>query len=159
MRTTKTTIHAFVKIINIAILFSVLLFSSCAYRQSCMDILLEFTQKNDGLPYGGIYLSGADEGSENFLSPSLIKVLYYDGAAEYEFSMIEEYAIYLSDQPKPCEVAVYKCYSRSDTLTVAAMCLERIEKLKILLADTAFAEIPPRADIDIKGHFVIVTML
>ncbi len=147
----------FIKIASVAILLAVLV--SCGDRRNTEDILFNITKRFDDLPDGNVYLSSATEGSENFLSASVIKSLYHDGADEYEFSMIEEYAIYISSFAKPSEIAVYKCYSRSDANLIASMCLKRIEKLSIMLAGTAFSEIPLRADIDIKGHFVIVTMV
>ena len=147
----------------IGILLSLLLFlpplSSCTERRSAEDILFDITKDLTDLPDGKVYLSGAAEGSEGFLIPSVINALYYEGAAKNEFSLIEEYAIYVSDFAKPCEVAVYKCFSRSDTGRIAAMCLRRIENLCVILKGTSFFEITQRAKVDVKGRCVIVTMV
>ena len=147
----------FIKFVILVVLLSLL--TSCTDRGSAQDMLFNITKEFDDLPDGSVYLSKNGGDSENFLSATMINTLYHDGAAEYEFSMIEEYAIYISEFAKPCEVAIYKCYSRSDTNLIASMCLGRIEKLTVMLAGTSFAEIPLKADVDIKGHFVIVTMV
>ncbi len=141
-----------------SILLILFLLTSCKDTRSAEDVLFNITKDFDDLPDGSVYLSNAEEGSEKFLSVGIINSLYHDGAAEYEFSLIEEYAIYISSFAKPCEIAVYKCYSASDTDLIASMCLRRIEKLRIMLAGTSFAEITDAADVDVKGHFVIVTM-
>ena len=150
-------LNFFIKIASIAILLALL--TSCTDRESAQGMLFNITKDFDELPDGSVYLSSAEEESENFLSATMINTLYHEGAAEYEFSMIEEYAVYISEFAKPCEIAIYKCYSRSDTNLIASMCLKRIEKLTIMLTGTSFSEIPLKADVDIKGHFVIVTMV
>ena len=143
----------------ICILLALLSLGSCDSEKSAEEILFSITQGQDSLPNGTVYTRSAPEGSQNYLSGSMIKTLYHESAEEYEFTLIEDFAIYLSSFAKPCEIAVYKCYSRSDTDLIASMCLKRIEKLRIMLAQTAFCEIPENAKIDIKGRFVIVTML
>ena len=148
--------------ILILILFILLLpslFSSCKDNRRAEDILFNITKDIDDLPDGNVYLKSADEGSESFLSPMIISALYGEGAISYEFSLIEDFAVYLSSFKSPCEVAVYKCYSASDTDLIASMCLSRIENLKIILAETSFSERLSNATIDISGKFVIVTML
>ena len=148
--------------IFILILFILLLpslFSSCKDNRRAEDILFNITKEIDDLPDGNVYLKSADEGSESFLSPMIISALYGEGAILYEFSLIEDFAVYLSSFKSPCEVAVYKCYSASDTDIIASMCLSRIENLKIILAETSFSERLSNATIDISGKFVIVTML
>ena len=147
----------FIKITSIFLVL--LLLTSCGEKRSAEDVLFDVTKDFDDLPDGNVYLSSAKEGSQNFLSVTIINSLYHEGAAEYEFSLVEEYAIYISEFAKPCEIAVYKCYSASDTDLIASMCLRRIEKLCVMLSETSFSYIPQNADIDVKGHFVIVTMV
>ena len=135
------------------------LFSSCNDNRRAEDILFSITKDIDDLPDGNVYLKSADEGSECFLSPMIISALYGEGAVSYEFSLIEDFAVYLSSFKTPCEVAVYKCYSASDTDLIASMCLSRIENLKIILAETSFSETLSNATVSVSGKFVIVTML
>lgn len=146
----------FIKITSILLLLFLL--PSCKDTRSAEDVLFNITKDFDNLPDGSVYLSSAEEGSKKFLSVAMINSLYHNGAAEYEFSLVEEYAIYISSFAKPCEIAVYKCYSASDTDLIASMCHKRIEKLRVMLAGTSFAEIIDAADVEVKGRFVIVTM-
>ena len=154
---TKSRKHDFfIKFASILLLLFLL--PSCKDTKSAEDVLFNITKDFDDLPDGSVYLSSAEEGSQKFLSVSMINSLYHDDASKYEFSLIEEYAIYISNFAKPCEIAVYKCYSSSDTDLIATMCLRRIEKLRAMLAGTSFCEIIDSADVEVKGHFVIVTM-
>lgn len=147
------------KIILFLLLVSLLLFllSSCRKTESAEDILLSITKELDSLPYGNLYLKSAEEGDAAFLNEEIIKALYGDGAVEYEFSLIEDFAVYLCPK-EPCEVAVFKCYSSSDTDVIATMCLRRTDALCILLEGTPYNNIPKNAKVDISGHFVTVVM-
>ena len=149
----------FIKLISVFIVFLIPILSSCGYSKRSENILFDMTKNFPELPDGTVYLSSTEEHNQKSLIPDMINSLYHEGAAEYEFSLIEEYAVYISDFAKPCEIAVYKCFSRSDTNLIASMCLRRIEKLSVMLKGTAFSEIPLRAEVDISGHFVIVTMI
>ncbi len=133
------------------------LFTSCGDTRNAEDTLLSITKNLDSLPYGNLYLKSAEEGRAEHLTATTITSLYHEGAAEYEFTLIEDFAIYLCPK-EPCEVAVYKCYSASDTDLIAAMCLRRIDSLRILLEETPYNEIPKNAEVDINGRFVIVIM-
>lgn len=136
----------------------VILLTSCFAEGSAEDLLFEITKEIESLPDGTVYLSSAKEGSKNHMDESIIKNLYHESAYDYEFTLIEEFAVYVS-YSKPQEIAVYKCYSRSDTDIIASMCLSRIEKLSVLLAETSFCDIPKNAVVKIHGRFVTVTML
>ena len=155
----NTKLYCIIKFTSILLLLLLPPLCACTDQKSAETILFDITKDFTELPDGSVYLSSAEEGSKNFLVPSLINSLYYEGAAEYEFSLVEEYAIYISDFAKPCEIAVYKCYSRSDTNLIASMCLRRIESLRVILKDTSFADVVMNAKIEIRGHFVIVTMV
>ena len=149
----------FIKLISVLIVLSISILSSCGDSRYAEDILFNITKNFPELPDGTVYISSSEEENKNSLIPDMINSLYHEGAAEYEFSLIEEYAVYISDFAKPCEIAVYKCFSRSDTNLIASMCLSRIEKLSVMLKGTSFSEIPLRANVDIRGNFVIVTMV
>ena len=146
-------------LISILIVILIPLLSSCGDGRHAEDILFNITKNFPELPDGTVYISSFEEENKNSLIPDMINSLYHEGTAEYEFSLIEEYAVYISDFAKPCEIAVYKCFSCSDTNLIASMCLNRIEKLSVLLKGASFSEIPFRANVDISGHFVIVTMV
>ncbi len=135
------------------------LFSSCgeSNKKSAEDILLSITKDLDALPYGNLYLKSAEEGEQEHLNTDAIASLYHEGANEYEFTLIEDFALYLCPK-EPCEVAVFKCYSKSDTDLIAAMCLSRIDMLSTALEETPYSDIPKNAKVDIKGRFVTVVM-
>ena len=135
------------------------IFTSCEDKRTPEDILFNITKDISTLPEGKVYLGRAEEGSAAYLSPMMISALYGEGAVSYEFTFIEDFAVYISSFAKPCEVAVYKCYSASDTDLIASMCLSRIENLKTVLAGTSFSESILNASVEISGRFVIVTMV
>lgn len=141
--------------VTIALVLS--LFSSCGDTRSAEELLLSITKDLDSLPYGNLYLKSASESDASFLTNDTIVSLYHEGAVDYEFTLIEDFAIYLC-QKEPCEIAVYKCYSSSDTDLIASMCLRRIDMLRILLEETPYKDIPKKAKIEISGKFVTVIM-
>lgn len=144
-------------VIIISILIS---FSSCVSSQkSSEELLSELAGKVPELPYGTVYLSDAEEGESSYADSALLKSLYGESATEYELPLTENFAIYLSSFASPCEIAVFKCYSASDTEILAGMCFNRIEQLSVLLASSEFSERVSRADVRVSGRFVIMTML
>ena len=147
------------KITLFAIILALLLsLVSCSDTRSAEDILLGITKDIDSLPFGNLYLKSAKEGDISHATDTLIQSLYYDRATEYELTLVEDYAIYIASH-KPCEVAVYKCYSASDTDVIAAMCLSRIDKLCVWLAETPFSDIPKNASVKVNGRIVSVIMV
>ena len=123
--------------------------------RSAEDILYEICNDME-LPAGSTYLSAAEEGSEKYLSDHLIESLYGKKAKEENFSLIEDYAIYLSSFAAPYEVAIFKCFSSSDTDTVASMCLQRADVLAVVLRDTGFSYLSERVNVTVRGHFVVM---
>ena len=136
-----------------------LILPSCKDTRSAEDILFGITKDISTLPHGNVYLKSAEEGGAAYLSPAMISALYGEGAALYEFTFVEDFAVYVSSFARPCEVAVYKCYSASDTDLIASMCLSRIDNLKVVLSGTSFSDIVSSATVRISGKFVIVTMV
>ena len=80
----------------------------------------------------------------------------YGDEAERGFALLEDYAIYLSSFSVPYEVAVFRCRSTSDTDTIAAMCLGRIDAMRVLLHDTEYAKVLEKARVTQNGRFVIM---
>ena len=95
----------------------------------------------DGLPSGQIYRSDASEGEAAY------------------FSLLEEYAIYLSSRESPYEIAVLRCYARSDTDRIAEMCLVRVEHLRIGLAGTPYRAHADAATVRVEGRTVILSLI
>ncbi len=147
------------KIVLFTVIIALILshLSSCGETRTAEDVLLSITKNLDSLPYGNLYLKSAKEGEAAYLTRDAITSLYHEGAREYEFTLIEDFAIYLCPK-EPREVAVFKCYSSSDTDLVASMCLRRIDMLRIALEETPYKDVPKRAKVDISGRFVSVVM-
>ena len=131
--------------------------AACGCDESAEDILYR-TCSTLELPSGTTYLSGAPEGSSSYFSTDTIVAMYGEAAPIEVFPLVEEYAIYLSQFAEPYEVAVFKCYSRSDADTVAKMCLERTEMLKVSLRDTTYSELAESAKVEIDGKLVIMVV-
>ena len=130
---------------------------SCAAEteKSSFDILCEL------LSYAGekeenaiLYSSLADLGELGYMDDSVRNTLYGEKYTEEYFSLLEEYAIYLSGR-QAGEVAIFKCNSRSDTDVIARMCLERADTLKVALRGTALEEKTRSIRTEIHGRFVL----
>ena len=133
--------------------------TSCAGdNRSAEDILADITDDIADLPDGNVYKKSAEEGDKGFLSPALCEALYGANAQRDKFPLTDDFAIYLSSFAMPCEVAVFKCYSASDTDVIAGMLLSRISELKILLAESEFLYLADSATVEIDGRFVIMKM-
>lgn len=142
----------------ILLLFLVLSLVSCSTDdRSTDDILDEMVSVLPSLPSGTVYRSSAQEGDEDFMSGSLAKAMYGEGADKM-FSTVEEYSVYLSSFAEPYEIAVFKCYSRTDAHGVLAMCLTRRDILQISLRGSAFYELCDDIRIISRGRYVIMCL-
>ena len=143
--------NIFLIILSLSILFGAV---SCRQSERAEDMLYRICTELE-LPSGETYLKSAEEGSAGYLDQSMINTLYGKEGASV-FLLIEDYAIYISSFAVPYEVAVFKCYSRSDSDSVAELCLERIETLKVILRDSEHFELVQRARVEIKGRYVVM---
>lgn len=132
--------------------------TSCAPRRvSAAELLTELQSELQELPEGKVYLCAAEEGSDGFFSPALREVMYGEGTEEI-FSLIEDYAIYLSSFATPCEIAVFCLRSASDAAEVVAMCLARADALRVLLRETGASDMKDSIRIVSKGKIVLMGM-
>lgn len=146
------------KISCVLLIILLVSFSACKKAEpSTEELLSSITNEMPSLSYGTIYLSTADEGTRHYMSSALFSVLYGDGS-EAPRSLIEEFAIYLSSFQLPCEVAVFKCYSPSDTERIEKMCLMRLSSLKKHFKATPHESVAEQATIIKKGSFVIMAL-
>lgn len=147
----------FCRSISAVILVSLILLASCTSSASTAEeIFADVFEKCDSegdIPDGVLYLSGSSEGKDSYLSESMVGVLYGSSAWEEIFPLAEDYAIYLSSFAVPFELAVFRCYSKSDTDTVGAMCLARGDGIKALINIGEFGE-STRVKVMIKGRYV-----
>ena len=131
------------------------LFVGCAGEpRSAEDMLLEICVSLS-MPAGRVYFRAAEEGSENFLPVDTTEVMYGEDAEEI-FALVEDFAIYVSEIASPREVAVFRCYSSSDTDSVAAICLERVDMIRVLLKDGGASELAQGAQVTVRGHYVVM---
>ena len=144
----------------LAVFAASLLLISCAREyeaQSACEILFDVMKRTDGLPYGIIYRSDASEGEESYMSSSLLLTLYGEDASSL-VSRTDEFAVYLSSFEKPYEIAVFKCFSVSDAYEIAAMCLSRAERLRVLLHSTDWRALADSARVEQSGRVVVMTV-
>ena len=120
------------------------------------QVLLALTEAEIGLPAGQIYLASAGKEEASYLSPDLISALYGKGELPWQLSLIEDYGIFLSITQHPCEFAVFRCYSRSDTDLVAAMCHERLDALCAHYGETEYERYTEQAAVAVIGKHVLL---
>lgn len=135
---------------------AVLTLPSCAPKANSAEDILRCICASVELPAGQTYLSLSEEGEKNYLSPDTAEALYGSDSLEEDFPLIEEYAIYIAASA-PCEIAVFRCRSRSDTDDVAEMCLERADMLGTLMKGTALDEL--YGQISVTRHKKYVLMI
>lgn len=136
-------------------LFSV----SCGEKQIHAETLLEELREVSGeMPEGSLYLSGAEEGSDTYFSPSLRNAMYGEDAEEL-FSLLEEYAVYLSSFASPCEIAVFRSASVSDAERITAMCMGRADTVRVLLRQTEFRDMTDSIRVICQGKYVIMGLI
>ena len=123
---------------------------------SAEAILSSLMEEADGsLPTGSVYLSRAEEGSNAYPSPSLLRAMYGETAEEI-LGLTEDYAIYLSSRAFPAELAVFRCYSASDADRIAALCLNRRDDLQVALRGTAWEARSDSVWVVGRGRFVVM---
>ena len=131
--------------------------SSCAKAPSCSELLISALEvSGESCERNGLfYFSEAIEGEAQYLSPQVIKSLYGEDAAARYFSLVEDFAIFVS-QRTPGVLAILKCYSRSDTDEIAGMCLQRADAIKVGLRKSEYAEKSKSICVRVYKSFVVL---
>lgn len=143
--------------IGIAVLLCLCLIACEGQEAGVAEVLAELTEVCETLPDGEIYRSGAEEGSEGYLSPYLAESLYGENVGAL-FDTVEEYAIYLSSFVVPIEIAVFRCYSATDAHQIEAMCLNRGEALRVALRGTEFEALSDSLRVLCRGRYVVMLL-
>ena len=139
------------------VLSILLLLCACAKEQATAAQVLDALVKAEiGLPAGQIYLSAAPEDDASYLSPDLMAALYGEGELPWQLSLLEDYGLFLSAAQHPCEFAVFRVRSRSDTDDVAAMCLSRLDTLRSHYKNTQYASYTQNARVVVIGKYVLL---
>lgn len=160
-------------------LFSVLL-SSCRSRPTVSALeVLEAMLATSPVPAGDLYVlpdtpsftlaQNREDGnaakihtaSPDLLSSSLgsSKISHADqGISAFLDSVVDDGAMRFSTGSAPCEYAVFRCISRSDTEAVVELLLERKEALRRQFRDSEGAQQVESAQVVVIGKYVIFSL-
>ncbi len=144
-----------IRILLFVLLLSLLLPTTSCTEQKKMpwELVESLLSEAKEVPSGVLYRSDAEEGSEEYASPALLRSLYGEEAEE-RFATVEAYAIYLSSFTTPCEMAVFVCYSATDANRLEALCLRRAEEVRVALRGTPYAAMTEEIRVWAKGRRV-----
>ena len=135
------------------------LLASCSKKDATVEAVLErIYDELSPVPAGELYLSTSAAGTRHFISPALFCSLYGDGKEVSCAGAIEEYALYLSSFSAPFEIAVFKCYSPSDTEKVERMCVLRLDALRRYFSTAEHKKIIDSAVVIRDGRFVVMAL-
>ena len=135
------------------ILFSL---NSCNREISCEELLSKLLSVSGEDTYGNglIFCKKVCEGEVGYISVEQKEIMYGEDAENDCFSKTEDFAIFVS-QRIPGELAVFKCYSRSDTDIIAQMCLRRAESIRVALRDSEYEEKTESIQVSVYHRFVV----
>lgn len=142
-----------------------LFFCSCGSCQSdrstsTLDILCELLaysgEDTDG--NGIIYSSDSEEGETGFFTRDTAISMYGEKRVNECFKLIEEFAVFTATRELG-EVAVFRCYSSSDTDLISAMFMERADDIKVSLRNGKYEEKSSNIRVQIKGHYVLFSFV
>jgi hypothetical protein len=88
---------------------------------------------------GLVFFAEASEGDIEYFSADICTAMYGEEAMQRYFSLIEDFAIFVS-QRTAGELAIFRCYSRSDTDLIVKMCLCRADTVKVGLRGSEYEE-------------------
>lgn len=137
--------------------FLVASFCSCGAQEGldALDLLCKIVAYADEST-GEIFSSRASDGELGYIQNELLISMYGERRVEecFESGKIEEYALFVSSRPIG-EVAVFRCFSRSDTDLIAEMCFERADAIKVALNSTELEKKSETIRVQIRGRYVL----
>ena len=140
-------------------IFFVLSLVACSKDDVTAEEVLErICDELSPTPAGELYLSTSIEGEKHFMSSTLFSTVYGDGKSAPDTKIIEEYAIYLSSFSYPFEIAVFKCFSPSDTDKIERLCISRLGVLQRHFSTTEHGTIIDNALVIKDGRFVVMVI-
>ena len=132
-----------------------LLLSGCSRRQkSPEDILSELMGADSSLPRGEIYGSEAGEGEAGYPPSVLLRAMYGENCEELIRSC--DFSIYLSSFAIPLEIAVFQAPSKDHAREIYALCLTRMDLLKVSLRQTDHADLCEEIRVYRSGRYVVM---
>lgn len=146
-----------IRLIALALVFCTVMLCGCSKREAdAYSVLAELilASGEDFEQSGYVYSSRASEGETEYLPRDTISTLYGEKYLEDWDETVEECALFLCTRGVG-EIAVFKCYSRSDTEAVSTMLLERADELKVALRHTEWEEKSGEISIEVKGKYLL----
>ncbi len=147
------------KALLIFIFAFVFLFSSCTYsnKSNTQQLLAELIAiSGESMESGSFYISSAEEQEPGYMSDDTKKLLY-GSRAQSSFEKIEEYTVFVSARGAG-ELALFKCFSASDTREIEKMCLERAEEIKVALRHTPYEDKSRKIQVCVSGKLVFMCL-
>lgn len=122
------------------------------------------TQKN--VPDGQCRYMQANCGSKEFLSTNLISGLYGETSRQWfnqqGNAMIDDVAIYISNQQHPFEIAVFRCKNQVDISggrgSVLGVCQNRLSFVQKAWQNTEFESYTRQGKVTFYGQYVLVVI-
>ena len=146
-------------IICCSLLWGSLSLISCSKEKPSTQSILNHLIKNEvSLPSGRVYLSTAPEGSDFYVSDSLLSALYGGGSTPIESKLWIEYSIFLSTTAHPCEFAVFLCTDTNGASDTAKMLCRRLDILKSAWLDSEYSAYVESAEITVLKNYCIFTI-
>ena len=107
---------------------------SCGYsNKDCKSVYEDYKRAYGELPSGALYIKGAREWEDGYMTEELFSSLYQGQRELTELDLIEDCAIYLSSSPYFFgEIGIFLCYGNADTEAIAKMCHRRISLISDL---------------------------
>lgn len=138
------------------LVFALTLCSCASGKRSTQELLASILEvSGESLEENGIfYFSDVAEGEVGYFSEADKSLMYGKDNVKHIFDKIELCAVFLSSRV-PSELAVFKCYSASDTDDVERMCLERADEIKVALHNTEWREKSESITVTVHKRYVL----
>ena len=135
-----------------------LVLGGCGWQEMASGALLEALMAECGsLPRGEIYRSDAEEGGAGYAPSALLRAMYgEEGEAAIRPC---EFSIYLSSFAEPYEIAVLVAPSSDHARRVYALCLSRMDDLRVALRGTDREALSQNAIVYRKGRCVVMGII
>ena len=141
----------------VCILLAFSTLTGCSHElPNTAEVLYAMTDAETCLPAGRIYLSGAPEGSENFVPDSLLLAMYGEGKAPAESEGWIEFALFAPSGKHPCEMAVFLCRDNASSIDTGKMLCRRLDAIKHAWADTEHSAYVNDAEVVISKNFCVL---
>ena len=141
--------------LNLLFLSCFLLLFGCGRKSVYSgDILEELMASCGSLPRGEIYCSDAEEGGAGYAPSALLRAMY--GEEGEEAIRFCEFSLYVSSFAQPYEIAVLAAPSSDHARRVYALCLSRLDDLKVALRNTDYEGLSQNALVYRRGRYVVM---